>query len=131
MAPPQPQAWGLTDGKEGGEAYRAAKQAFRDQLMAAAEKAVPGFGSSVAYEEVATPLTFSRYLGTTDGTGYGIALTADQIANKRPAPKTPIRGLFLAGASTRAGHGIGGVMTGGVQTATAVLGSPAAEAVRP
>jgi phytoene dehydrogenase-like protein len=130
IAPPQPQAWGVQVGSEGGEAYQAAKRAFRDRLMEAAEKAVPEFGSSVIFEEVATPLTFSRYLGTTDGTGYGIALTADQFGNKRPAPKTPIRGLFLVGASTRAGHGISGVMTGGVQAATAVLGSPAVDAVK-
>ncbi len=131
MAPPHPQAWGVQVGSERGEAYQAAKRGFRDQLMAAADRAVPGLSSSVIFEEVATPLTFSRYLGTTDGTGYGIAMTADQSVNKRPAPKTPIRGLFLVGASARAGHGITGVMTGGVQTATAVLGSPAADAVRP
>jgi phytoene dehydrogenase-like protein len=106
MAPPHPQAWGLTAGSERGEAYQAAKRAFRDQLMAAADRAVPGLSSSVIFEEVATPLTFSRCLGTTDATGYGIAMTSDQIANKRTAPKTPIRGLFLVGASTRAGHGM-------------------------
>ena len=99
-------------------------------MMAGADRAVPGLSSAIIFEEVATPFTFSRYLGTTDGTGYGIALTADQFANKRPAPKTPIRGLFLVGASTRAGHGISGVMTGGVQAATAVLGSPAVDAVK-
>ena len=42
MAPPHPQAWGLTAGSERGEAYQAAKRAFRDQLMAAADRAVPG-----------------------------------------------------------------------------------------
>jgi phytoene dehydrogenase-like protein len=69
-------------------------------------------------------------MGTTDGTSYGIALTADQIVNNRPAPRTPIRGLFLVGASTRAGPGIASVMAGGVHTATAVLGSPAVDAAR-
>jgi all-trans-retinol 13,14-reductase len=130
MAPPHPEAWGLRAGLERGEAYQSAKRAFRDQMMAAADRAVPGLSAAVIFEEVATPFTFSRYLGTTDGTPFGIAMTADQLANKRPAPKTPIRGLFLVGASTRAGATIGPVMTGGVQTATAVLGSPAVDAVR-
>ena len=129
--PPHPAAWGLQAGKEPGEDYQAAKQAFRDQMMAGADRAFPGLSSAVIFEEVATPRTFSRYMGTTDGAPFGIAMTADQIANNRPAPKTPIRGLFLVGASTRAGHGISGVMTGGVQTATAVLESPAVDAVRP
>ena len=107
MAPPHPEAWGLQAGLERGEAYQAAKQAFRDQLMAAADRAVPGLSAAVIFEEVATPFTFSRYMGTTDGTPFGIAMSADQLANKRPAPKTPIRGLFLVGASTRAGATIG------------------------
>ena len=130
LVPPQPAAWGLQVGVERGEAYAAAKRAFRDQMMTGADRVLPGLSSAVVFEEVATPYTFSRYMGTTDGTSYGIALTADQLARNRPAAKTPIRGLFLVGASTRAGHGIGGVMIGGVQTATAVLGSAAVDAVR-
>jgi all-trans-retinol 13,14-reductase len=48
----------------------------------------------------------------------------------RPAPKTHIPGLFLVGASTRSGHGITGVMHGGIATATAVLGRSAVTAAR-
>lgn len=130
IVPPQATAWGLQVGVERGEAYAAAKRAFRDQMLAGAERVLPGLSSAVAFEEVATPYTFSRYMGTSDGTSYGIALTADQMVLNRPAAKTHIRGLFLVGASTRAGHGITGVMAGGVQAATAVLGSSAVHAVR-
>jgi phytoene dehydrogenase-like protein len=130
IVPAQPAAWGLQIGVQRGEAYAAAKRAFRDQLMTGADRVLPGLSSSVIVEEVATPYTFSRYIGTTDGTSYGIALTADQIARHRPAAKTHVRGLFLVGASTRAGHGISGMIVGGVQAATAVLGSPAVDAVR-
>jgi phytoene dehydrogenase-like protein len=130
IVPAQPAAWGLQIGVQRGEAYAAAKRAFRDQMMAGADRVLPGLSSAVVFEDVATPYTFSRYMGTTDGTSYGIALTADQLARNRPAAKTPIRGLFLVGASTRAGHGIFGVIAGGVQTATAVLGAPAVHTVR-
>jgi phytoene dehydrogenase-like protein len=130
LVPPQATAWGLQVGVERGEAYAAAKRAFRDQLMAGADRVLPDISSAVVFDEVATPYTFSRYLGTTDGTSYGIALTADQMALNRPTAKTHLRGLFLVGASTRAGHGIAPVMAGGVETATAVLGSSSVEAVR-
>jgi phytoene dehydrogenase-like protein len=130
IVPSHPEAWGLQAGETPGEAYAAAKRAFRDQMMAGADQVFPGLSSSVVFAEVATPYTFSRYMRTTDGTSYGIALTADQIASNRPAATTPIRGLFLVGASTRAGPGIPMVIAGGVQTATAVLGSPAVDAVR-
>ena len=39
------------------------------------------------------------------------------------------RGLFLAGASTRTGHGITGTMLGGVEVASAIIGERADEIV--
>jgi all-trans-retinol 13,14-reductase len=41
----------------------------------------------------------------------------------RLGPRTEIEGLYLTGASTPSGHGIGSVMRGGVATAGAILGS--------
>ena len=130
VVPPHPGAWGLSMGVERGEAYAEAKERLRAQLLAAAERALPGLSDSIALDFLATPSTVERYTGVTGGTSYGIAATPDQMATGRPAPKTPIRGLFLAGASTRAGHGITGALSGGVATASAVLGSPAVAAAR-
>lgn len=130
VAPPRPAAWGLQLGTQDGDFYAAAKRTLRDRLVTAAEQAIPGFGEAIAFEHVATPYTFSRYAGTTDGTGYGIAETADQAFLNRPGSKTHIKGLFLTGASTRPSHGIDGVMAGGILAATAVLGSSAVRTVR-
>jgi hypothetical protein len=105
LVPPHPAAWGLQGDGDHRQVYAAAKRAFRDQMMAGADRVFPGLSSAVIFEEVATPYTFSRYMGTTDGTSYGIALTADQFASNRPSPKTPIHGLFLVGASTGPGTG--------------------------
>ena len=60
----------------------------------------------------------------------GIAATPDQMMTGRPATKTHIPGLLRVGASTRSGHGITGVMHGGIATATAVLGRSAVTAAR-
>jgi all-trans-retinol 13,14-reductase len=134
MVPPQDRAWGLEAGVERGEEYHTAKRRFREQMLAGADRAIPGLSEALVFDEVATPYTMRRYLGATDGTSYGIACTPDQMALGRPGVKTSIRGLFLAGASTRYGHGITGVMGGGIATASAVLGTSAvvaARAVRP
>jgi phytoene desaturase len=130
LVPPQPHAWGLARGEQRGRAYTEAKDQFRDQLLAAADRAIPGLSDAVVYADVATPFTVQRYTAVTDGTSYGIAATPDQMMNGRPAPKTHIPGLFLVGASTRSGHGITGVMQGGIATATAVLGRSAVTAAR-
>lgn len=130
VVPPHPAAWGVSMGTERGAAYAQAKDRFRDRLLAAADRAIPGFADAVALDLVATPFTFQRHLGVTDGTSYGIAATPDQMVMGRPGTRTPIPGLFLAGASTRSGHGITGTMAGGIEAASAVLGSSAVEAAK-
>ncbi len=51
-----------------------------------------------------------------------VVATPEQFHERRPGAATPIAGLFLAGASMRAGHGIIGAMTSGVQAADRILG---------
>lgn len=128
IAPPQPEFWGVSadDVKSGAyeasEGYQARKHALTERLIAAAEKVVPGLGAHVVFREAATPLTHTRYTESTDGTSYGIAATPAQFLERRPGAGTPIAGLVLAGASTRAGHGILGAMRSGVHAAERVLG---------
>jgi len=94
-----------------------------------AERAIPGIGDAIAYEEAATPITLERYMRSTGGTAFGIAPTPGQFGIRRPGPRTPIRGLFLAGASTRTGSGVTGTMLGGVETASAIIGERADQIV--
>jgi phytoene dehydrogenase-like protein len=128
IAPPQPAFWGVSAEEvaagtyEANEGYQAVKHALTERLIAAAERVVPGLGAHIVYREAATPLTHTRYTGSTDGTSYGIAATAGQFLERRPGAATPVAGLFLAGASMRAGHGIVGAMTSGVQAADRLLG---------
>jgi len=53
---------------------------------------------------------------------YGIEGSVSQFGLRRPGYKTPVGGLFLCGASTSAGHGIVGAMSGGLAAANAILG---------
>ena len=112
-----------------GERYQQRKRQLRDRALQSAERAIPGISDAIAYEETASPITLERYMRSTGGTSYGIAATPRQFGILRPGPRTPIRGLFLAGASTRTGHGITGTMLGGVETASAIIGERADQVV--
>lgn len=137
VPPADPAYWGvsaqeLADGSyQASEQYCAVKQRLVRQMIAEAEKVIPGISSHIRFCEAATPMTHVRYTGSTGGTSYGIAATPSQFLGGRPGTRTPVRGLLLAGASTRAGHGIAGAMMSGVHAAAAVLGRMPLRGARP
>ncbi len=104
------------------EEYRSVKTSLMEAMISGAEQYIPGLREHIVWKEAATPVTQERYTLSTGGTSYGIELSTDQFGPLRPSPKTEIEGLYLAGASTVFGHGITGVMRGGVGCASAVLG---------
>ena len=134
-APASRAFWDVGPNLERGAGYAQRKRELRDRAVRHAERAIPGLADAIAYEDAATPITLERYLGSTGGTSYGIAATPGQFGLMRPGAKTPIGGLFLAGASTRTAHGITGAMHGGAVAAKAVMEAearhrePAAEPV--
>lgn len=122
----------LRDGSyQASERYRARKSALTAQLIAEAGKLIPGLSSHIVFCDAATPMTHTRYTASSGGTSYGIAATPAQFLDRRPPVRTPLRGLLLAGASTRAGHGIAGAMMSGVQAAAAILGRSPLRGARP
>ena len=131
MAPASHEFWDVAPDLTRGPGYQQRKRQMRDRLVQLAERAIPGIGHAIAYEESATPITLERYMRSTGGTAFGIAPTPRQFGIARPGPRAPIRGLFLAGASTRTGSGITGTMLGGVETASAIIGERADRIVRP
>lgn len=94
-------------------AYLEAKQQVEEALIEKAEAQLPGIKAAIRFRESATPVTHTRYTRAAEGTGYGIAATPAQFMDKRPGARTSLPGLFLAGASTRSGHGIVGAMSSG------------------
>ena len=101
--------------------YRRRKRQVMDQMIATAERVMPGIGEHIDWKEAASPVTQERFTRSTGGTSYGIALSTDQVGPFRIGPATEIPGLFLCGASAPSGPGIAGVMRGGVSAAGAVL----------
>jgi all-trans-retinol 13,14-reductase len=97
--------------------YRAIKASLEDQMVERFSCLFPNAGSRIVFRESATPLSHVRFTRATGGTGYGIAATPDQFMRNRPGYRGPLPGLYLCGASTRAGHGIVGSMSTGRQAA--------------
>lgn len=130
MAPRGYSAWGLEDGPahgvryRRGEEYRTLKERYTDELLVSAERALGPFREHIVHLEAATPLSQERYTLSSGGTSYGLQHSPNQTGGARPGYKTEIDGLYVVGASARAGHGIAGAMVGGVACAGAVLERP-------
>lgn len=101
--------------------YQEHKQRIEDDLIGRLDRLFPGSAANVTFRESATPMTHSRYTRATDGTGYGLAATPTQFMQRRPGYRGPVDGLYLAGASTRAGHGVVGSLMSGKNSAQRVL----------
>ncbi len=101
--------------------YRRRKDALTERLIDSAERILPGIREHIDWKESATPATQERFTHSTGGTSYGIEFACDQMGPLRIGPNTDVPGLFLCGASAPSGHGIGGVLRGGVAAAGAAL----------
>jgi len=101
--------------------YRERKAALAARLVETAERVVPGLRERIDWQEASSPLTQERFTRSTGGTSYGIEFALDQMGPLRLGPDTDVEGLWLCGASTPSGHGIGSVLRSGVVAAGAVL----------
>jgi all-trans-retinol 13,14-reductase len=136
LAPRGLQWWGVERSPADGgsyrrnETYRRRKAELTEAMLDAVdmvfaeELSGSGVRDHVLHIETATPLSHSRYTRSTGGTSYGYLHSPDQSGAKRPQHRTEIDGLWLVGANTAAGHGIGGTMVGGVNCAGEILDRP-------
>ncbi len=92
------------------QAYRALKDKVRATLVARAEALVPGLRAAIEFEDAATPLTYERYTGNTDGATSGWSWNPKKPFYKggqfKGTVTTPVRNLLIG--SCWAGQ-IGGV----------------------
>ena len=102
--------------------YRAGqKQAYQDEkeiwartlIRRTEQDLIPGLGKMIEVREAATPLTNWRYTGNTEGAIYGFEQSMENAYMNRISNRTPIEGLYLAGAWGNPGGGYGGVLRSG------------------
>ena len=97
--------------------YLELKQRIEEDMIRRVDELFPGSKENLVFCESASPMSHIRYTRATDGTGYGLAATPEQFFEHRPGYAGPIEGLFLAGANTRAGHGVLGALMSGHRAA--------------
>jgi len=105
--------------ERGSAEYLKKKREFAEALVKKAERLIPGLSERVIVQDAATPKTFERYVSMPEGAIYAF----DQsIETKRPFFKTPIKGLYLVGASTFPGAGVEAVVISGIICANDIRG---------
>jgi all-trans-retinol 13,14-reductase len=104
-----------------GDDYEKFKQEKSEKLLDFVEKRYPGFRETIHAYYVSTPLTLRDYLGTPDGSLYGIAKDYRDPMKTFISPKTKIQNLYLTGQNLNL-HGVLGVTVSAVLTCAQILG---------
>ncbi|NQU38173.1 MAG: NAD(P)/FAD-dependent oxidoreductase [Actinobacteria bacterium] len=97
--------------------YREKKQELEAYLIDRLAEAIPDVRERIEIVETGTPHTMWRYSWNPHGSIYGYAASPSGHSVHRPAPKTSVPGLYLAGAWTFPGGGFTGAMRSGWHTA--------------
>ncbi|TCR64039.1 phytoene dehydrogenase-like protein [Bosea sp. BK604] len=100
----------------GDREYESAKAACAETLIAAAGKVIPDLDRHIVHHEVAAPPTFRHYIQAENGSIYGAAR-----GQWCPGVKSPVPGLFLAGAGTATGPGVEAAVLSGIHAAHAIM----------
>lgn len=104
-----------------GAAYQAFKKRKAEQLLDQVEVKFPGFREHIHAYYAATPLSFRDYIGTDDGSMYGIAKNYHEPWRTFLSPRTKIGNLFFTGQNLNL-HGILGVTFSALVTCAELLG---------
>jgi all-trans-retinol 13,14-reductase len=113
--------WAGTRWMKRGEDYEATKERIADALLAQAERRLPGLSGLVVHRELSTPLSTAHFTGHAGGEIYGLPATPDRFRKRWLQPRTPVSGLYLAGADALM-LGIGGAVMSGVMATAAIAG---------
>lgn len=89
------------------------KEAFADQCLAQVDRYAPNFSRSVLHRQVLSPLDLERRFALSGGNIFHGAMPLHQLFSMRPVPgwsdyRTPLKNLYLCGASTHPGGGVMG-----------------------
>lgn len=113
--------WRETRWMKRGDEYQQVKDRIGGALLALAERHLPGLSALVVHRELATPLTAEHFTGHPGGAIYGVPWTPERVRAQWLSARTPVRGLFLAGADALS-LGVVGSMMGGAAAAGAATG---------
>ncbi|MFM6924387.1 MAG: phytoene desaturase family protein [Ferruginibacter sp.] len=105
-----------------GADYEAFKKAKAEKLLDCVEEKFPGLRKAIKSYYTATPLSYRDYIGTDDGSMYGITKDYSNPLKTFISPRTKIPNLYLTGQNLNL-HGILGATMSGLVTCVAFLGN--------
>lgn len=101
--------------------YEQLKECMTKKCIAVASKYIPGLQEAVKAVYTSTPLTYSDYTATKNGSAYGIRKNFNELMFTVLTPRTPVSNLLLTGQNLNL-HGILGVSMTSIFTCAEVLG---------
>jgi all-trans-retinol 13,14-reductase len=104
-----------------GADYEQFKKMKAEKLISQVELRFPGFREAIDRYYVATPLSARDYIGTDDGTLYGVVKDYREPMRTFISPRTKIPNLYLTGQNLNL-HGILGVAFSSIVTCSEILG---------
>jgi phytoene dehydrogenase-like protein len=96
-----------------GRSWDEARDTAADLMIETVEAYAPGFKASILARQILSPLDLEREFGLVGGDIFHGQLSLDQLYSARPVLghadyRSPIRGLYMCGASTHPGGGVTG-----------------------
>lgn len=113
--------WAGTKVNKRGKEYEDFKKERAEKLLLAVEQQFPGTMDSIASYYTSSPLTYSDYTGTKEGSMYGVIRDKDAPKFTQISQCTKIPNLFFTGQNINS-HGILGVIIGSILTCSELLG---------
>lgn len=111
-------AWRHQPHKNRDTDYTALKRRIEESLLAQLLERMPELEPMIDYVELSTPVSTDHFCRPKAGSIYGLEPTPRRFASKWLQPRSPIRGLYLAGSEV-AMVGVMGAMLGGLMAALA------------
>jgi phytoene dehydrogenase-like protein len=108
----------------GGKQWDDIKESFADRCIDLLVEFAPNMRSAIEHRQVLSPVDLERTYGLTGGNIFQGAMNFNQLFSMRPIPgwadhRTPLAGLYLAGAASHPGGGVIGAC--GRNAARAIL----------
>ena len=104
-----------------GECYEEFKTRKAEQLLDTMENKFPNIRESIETYYTSSPLTYRDYIGTKDGSMYGISRDHKAPLRSFISARTKVPNIFLTGQNLVM-HGILGVTISAIKTCTEILG---------
>ncbi len=98
---------------------KALRATYKERLLAALDRALPGASKRALFIEAATPHTFARYTARRRGLVGGLPQTP--ALERAFTQRTPIKGLYLCGDTTFPGQSTVGATLSGINAARSAL----------